>query len=66
MKSPKRKNETRPGMWATVGTAVQSGWGPTLRLLSVFALAGILLGGIGVATGADELFDLFGRLMLTR
>lgn len=41
----KRKPEPRPGMWSTLGAIVQSGWGPTARLLSIIAVAGLVFGG---------------------
>jgi len=41
----KRKPEPRPGMWSMLGAVVQSGWGPTVRLLSIIAVAGIVFGG---------------------
>lgn len=66
MKSQKHENEVRPGMWSTVGTAVQSGWGPTLRLLSIIALAGIVLGSVSALTGAGELVELIRNLIPPR
>lgn len=57
----KRKPEPRPGMWSMLGTVVQSGWGPTARLLSIIAVAGIALGGhfSGAVDFLSSLRDLF-------
>lgn len=41
----KRRPEPRPGMWSMLGAVVQSGWGPTARLLTIIAVAGIVFGG---------------------
>lgn len=43
MKRRELKHESRTGFWSTVGTAVQSGWGPTVRLICIILAAGILL-----------------------
>lgn len=32
-------------MWSMLGAVVQSGWGPTVRLLSIVTVAGIVFGG---------------------
>lgn len=63
MKSRKQENEVRPSMWSTVGTAVQTGWGPTLRLLSIIALTGVVLVGVGALTGGVELVGLLRSLV---
>jgi len=49
-----RQTSVRPGkagMWSTITEAVQAGWGPTARLLAVFALLGLLVVGIAVVAG---------------
>lgn len=57
----KRKPEVRPGMWSTLGAIVQSGWGPTARLLSIITVAGIAFGGH--LSGAFDLLSMLRDLL---
>lgn len=56
----KRKREVRPGMWSNLGAIVQSGWGPTMRLISIIVVAGLAFGGHldGVFDALSSLRDL--------
>lgn len=63
MKNPKaRTSSPGRGMWSTLGAIVQSGWGPTLRLLSIIAVAGLAFGGHfdGAVSVLSSLRDLIG------
>lgn len=33
---------SRPGMWTAITTAVEHGWGSTLRIMCIFALLGTI------------------------
>ena len=46
---PKYGGQT--GMWSTITAAVQAGWGPTGRLVSVLAVLGMVLIGVTAAAG---------------
>lgn len=48
--------------WSTVTAAVHGGWGPTLRLLSIFALLALLVAGTSALTGGNEIEMLRGLL----
>ena len=45
----------KPGIWSTVTAAVQAGWGPTGRLLTVLAVLGVLLIGVTAAAGDSDI-----------
>ena len=51
------------GMWSTTNAAVESGWGPTLRLLSVLTVRGALLIGVAVVATESGVFDLINALL---
>jgi hypothetical protein len=60
----KRKGDPRPGMWATLGTIVQSGWGPTLRFLSIIVVTSIAFGEISGLVGSAELLEMLRSLVV--
>lgn len=60
MSRRKPKHDPRRGFWATVETAIQSGWGPTIRLMCVVVTAGLLslatlAGGTGLVSSLRAL-----------
>lgn len=62
MKRQELKHEVRTGFWSTVGTAVQSGWGPTVRLICVIVAAGTIL--LATAAGGEDLIGSFRAMLL--
>lgn len=54
----------KAGMWSTITAAVQAGWGPTGRLLTVLAVLGALLIGVTVAAGDSDMVVIL-RALLT-
>jgi hypothetical protein len=52
-------------MWWAITSAVQSGWGATMRLLAVLALLGLLLIVATVAAG-DSVFVIVLKELLAR
>jgi len=50
-------------MWSTITAAVQAGWGPTARLLTVLAVLGFFLVGVAVAAGDSDMVVML-RLLL--
>lgn len=50
--------------WSTISNAVESGWGPTLRLLSIIALRGALVVGAALVAGHSGMFELARELVL--
>lgn len=54
---------SKAGMWSTITAAVQAGWGPTGRLLTVLAVLGFLLIGVTVAAGDSDMVVVLRALL---
>jgi hypothetical protein len=52
------------GMWSTIADAVQSGWGPTSRLLVVLVVLGTVVAGSAMVTGDSELATIIRTLLV--
>lgn len=53
----------RIGMWSAIAGAVEAGWGPTGRLLTVLLLRGAILIGFVLAVGDGELGTMIRKLL---
>jgi len=50
------------GMWSAIADAVEAGWGPTGRLLTVLLLRGAIMVCVAVAVGHGDLVAMVRRL----
>lgn len=46
-----KKPERKAGMWTTISSAVDGGWGSTVRLVVIFAMITVAVVSVALVTG---------------
>lgn len=62
-KAARARPPSRPGMWSTIGDAVSSGWGATVRMVVILLTLGVMGIGAAMAMEAGALRSLIGLLI---